>query len=280
MLEIYYDPTAGWSAPHIVPFHYLTLSPMNSTFHYAQEAFEGMRAYRDPKDRIRLFRPELNAIRLRKTSETMGFPLFDPEELVKCIETLVRVDARWVPDPPASVYIRPTVISMTNWLHIAAPEQSLLFVILSPSSPIFTTGSSPFKALIETRGARAWPGGTGDIKIGANYAVASKYCKEGTQKGYQEIIWLNGNLITEASGCNFFVLLVNKKGQKELVTAELDGTILPGVTRASVLALAKEDGGFLTSERPLPVEELLEAHKEGRVPFPPEELAGSCLRCS
>ena len=154
---------------------------------------------------------------------------------------------------------------MTNELGIAPPKSTMLFVTTSPSGAYFKDGSKSLSLFIETRGVRAWPGGSGNAKVGANYAVGIKFVQEALQKGYDQVLWLNGNNISEVGGCNFFMLWINKKGEKELATPRLDGTILPGITRDSILELSRNDKRFVVSEKPLPMRDVLKAAKDKRV---------------
>ena len=265
MLEVLWSEKNGWEKPKIVPWHNFSLHPFNTTLHYAFEGFEGMKAYRDAIGKIRTFRPEMNAKRLSKTSEELCFPTFEPIEFVKCLDTLLELDEKWVPQEPATIYMRPTIVSMTNKLGVHPPSETMLYVVCSPSGSYFKGGIKPVKLKIETEGVRAWPGGTGHAKVGANYTQGIKYVKQAFAQGYQQVIWLNGKHITEAGASNIFFHWINSKGQKELVTPKLDGTILPGITRDSVLHLAREDKSFITTERLITVEELLQADKEKRV---------------
>ncbi len=265
MLEAFWNEDTGWAKPKIVPTHDFPVHPFNSTFHYAFEGFEGMKAYRDADNKIRTFRPDMNAKRLNRTSAELCFPNFDPEEFVKCVDELLRVDERWIPQPPSTLYIRPTIVSMTNKLGVHPPHETLLYVTSSPSGPYFKSGFKPTHMKVESQGVRAWPGGTGHVKVGANYCQGIKYVKSAFAAGYDQVVWLNGKTIAEAGACNIFIYWVNKQGQKELVTPMLDGTILPGITRDSILQLAREDKSFITSEKKIPINDLVKAHKEGRL---------------
>jgi len=265
ILEVLWKETTGWGKPRIIPTHDFKLHPFNTSLHYAFEGFEGMKAYRDAEGKIRTFRPEMNAKRLVRTSEEICLPSFEPDEFVKCVDELLRIDEKWVPADPSSLYLRPTVVSMTNKLGVHPPHESMLFVASSPSGPYFKSGLKPTRLKVETIGVRAWPGGTGNVKAGANYTVGIKYVREALKQGFDQVIWLNGKNITEAGACNIFIYWINKKNEKELVTPMLDGTILPGITRDSVLQLGREDKRFVTAEKKISVADLVKAHKEKRV---------------
>jgi branched-chain amino acid aminotransferase len=265
MLEVKWNIEQGWDKPKIVPTHDFVLHPFNSTLHYAFEGFEGMKAYRDAAGKVRTFRPDMNAKRLVRTSEEICFPSFNPEEFVKCVDELVALDESWVPNSPSSLYLRPTIISLTNKLGVHPPHETELFVVGSPSGSYFKGGSKPTRLKVESIGVRAWPGGTGHVKAGANYTVGIKYVRAAFDAGFDQVVWLNGNNITEAGACNLFVYWINKKNERELVTPMLDGTILPGITRDSVLHLAREDKRFITNEKKISINDLVKAHKEKRI---------------
>ena len=171
MLEIDYDSVNGWGNPYISGFHDLSIDPRNSTLHYAIELFEGMKAFYGTDGRIRLFRPDINMTRMNRSAARVGLPQFGGEELIRCIIKLIELDQSFVPrDKGFSLYIRPTFISMTNILGVAAPAKSKIFVILSPVGPYFSGGkkSISIKCSPEMY-SRSWRGGFGNYKIGANY---------------------------------------------------------------------------------------------------------------
>eukprot|EP00826_Nyctotherus_ovalis_P035397 TRINITY_DN3039_c0_g2_i7.p2 TRINITY_DN3039_c0_g2~~TRINITY_DN3039_c0_g2_i7.p2 ORF type:complete len:306 (+),score=102.91 TRINITY_DN3039_c0_g2_i7:1432-2349(+) len=245
--------------------HHFKLSPFNTTIHYAFEGFEGMKAYRDSKGKIRTFRPEENGKRLCRTSERICLPTFDPNEFVKCLDEFLKVDEQCVPEEPSTLYLRPTVISLDNKLGLQTPNHSMLFVTASPSGPYFKGGLKPVKLKIETEAIRAWPGGTGDVKVGANYIMGIDHAKAAAKEGFNQVIWLNDKYITEAGACNLYIYWINKQGKKELVTPMLDGTILPGITRKSILELTKDDNRFTVCEKKVTVNDLMTAFKEKRL---------------
>uniref|UniRef100_A0A7S3DP61 Branched-chain-amino-acid aminotransferase n=1 Tax=Entomoneis paludosa TaxID=265537 RepID=A0A7S3DP61_9STRA len=196
---------------------------------------------------------------------------FDADELSKCIGELVKLDEKWIPEGEGySLYLRPTVIATHKFLGLAAPTSLLLFVITSPVGPYYKTGFEPIKLTADTPYVRAWPGGTGDAKVGGNYAPTMKPQAEAAKKGCSQVLWLFGpdDEITEVGAMNVFFFMINKETKrKELVTAPLDrGDILPGVTRDSILHLARSwDEDMDVSERWLTMGELVEASKENRL---------------
>jgi len=274
MLTIEWDVENGWSTPSILPYQDLKINPAATGLHYGLQCFEGMKAYRSTKDRdsIHLFRPNKNMERLTNSMSRLEMPGsdFDNTELVKLIGELVKIDKDWIPSGEGySLYIRPTVIATHSVLGLAAPERILLYVICSPVGPYYKTGFDPIKLTADTRFVRAWPGGTGDAKVGGNYAATMKPAAEAAAEGYSQILWLFGenDEITEVGAMNFFVYLINKKTNRpELVTASLErGDILPGVTRDSILNLARSWGDFDVSERHITMGEIKEASKDNRL---------------
>lgn len=273
MLGIEWHSSTAWSAPQIKPTEDLRLSPAASSLHYGMQCFEGMKAYKSPVDgSLRLFRPDLNMARLQRSMERLqmhGYS-FDPAELLECIKELIRVDERWVPDQEGySLYIRPTAIATHPFLGLAAPESMLLYCITSPVGPYYTSGFAPVRLTADTDFVRAWPGGTGDVKIGGNYAPTMKAGAMANEQGYNQVLWTFGDSdeATEVGAMNFFVLFDSKTpgGRPELVTAPLDGTILPGVTRQCILDLARSWDEFNVVERFPTMGEIRDAAKEGRL---------------
>ncbi|TPX31968.1 branched-chain-amino-acid transaminase [Synchytrium microbalum] len=268
MLTIDWDVSSGWHQPKIQPYGPLSLDPSCTVFHYGVECFEGMKAYKDSKGKIRLFRPDKNMDRLWLSCDRLCLPTFDKKEVLECIKKLVIVDQKWIPGERGySLYIRPTAIATQPSLGVGASSNALLFVISSPVGPYYRTGFAPVSLYATTEYVRAWPGGTGASKLGANYAPGIRPQLAVAAMGHQQNLWLFGpeHNITEVGTMNFFAFLKGKDGQPELVTPPLDGTILPGVTRDSILSLARTWGEFKVSERPITMPELAGALKEGRV---------------
>ncbi|KAL1114836.1 hypothetical protein AAG570_007660, partial [Ranatra chinensis] len=267
MLRIeYHESAGGWQQPIISPLEYLSLHPAAKVLHYAIELFEGMKAYRGQDDRIRIFRPELNMARMNTSAARSGLPQFDPEELIKCINRLISIDQEWVPhSEAASLYIRPTLIATEPTLGVGPPESALLYVILCPVGTYFGTSVKPISLLADPKFIRAWPGGVGDKKMGSNYAPTIHVQKEAISKGLQQVLWLYGEdyQVTEAGTMNVFVVLKNKKGERELITPPLNGLILPGITRHSILQLAREWNEFEVIERVITMSEIVQHSEEG-----------------
>jgi branched-chain amino acid aminotransferase len=267
MLEIDWDNVNGWGNPYISPYHCFQMDPANSTLHYALECFEGMKALPSIHNKkIHLFRPIENMKRMNRSFEALAFPSFDNEEHLKCIKALVNVDRDWMPwKDKHSLYIRPTGISFENTLGVRAASKVKLFTILSPVGPYFPSGFKPVSIYCYTDYVRAWYKGSGDKKLGSNYGPTIKPAKVVADKGYDQILWLINDYVTEVGVMNFFVYWYNKKGEKELITCPLDGTVLPGVTRSSVMELGRHWNEFKVTEERFKIQDVIEAIKEDRV---------------
>jgi branched-chain amino acid aminotransferase len=193
-------------------------------------------------------------------------PTFNGDKFLEYIKQLLLLDKDWIPDKKGySLYIRPTMIATEPVLGVHPAEEVLLYVITCPVGPYYPTGFKPVALYADSKAVRAWPGGTGGYKIGANYAPGIAPALEAAAKGYQQILWLHEDKITEVGTMNLFCLWINKEGKKELITAPLDGQILPGVTRKSILELTREWNQFLVSEKEWDMKSLIQALKEGRV---------------
>ncbi|KAI5308999.1 branched-chain-amino-acid aminotransferase [Ascosphaera atra] len=231
-----------------------------------------MKAYRDNKGGIRLFRPEMNMARLNRSCRRIALPTFDEGKLVELVKQFVKMEERWIPNARGySLYLRPTMIGTQNTLGVGAPRSALFFLIASPVGPYYRTGFKAIKLEATDYAVRAWPGGVGDKKLGANYAPCIVPQLEAARRGFQQNLWLFGKeeYVTEVGTMNLFVAIKDKTtGKPELITAPLDGTILEGVTRDSVLGLARErlvPRGWTVSERKLSMYEIEEASAQGRL---------------
>ncbi|PSK45215.1 branched-chain amino acid aminotransferase [Elsinoe australis] len=284
MLTVSWTSSSGWATPTIVPYGPLSLLPTSSVLHYATECFEGMKLYRGHDSKLRLFRPDRNCARMNRSAQRVALPGFEPSELQKLILKLCGLDGpKWLPEDRKGkfLYVRPTMISDDASLGVQAPKKALLFVIVT----VFPDLSDP-KALggpggdDEVQGLkllaskedtiRAWPGGFGFAKLGANYGPSLLAQGEARARGFNQILWLFGQegFVTEAGASNFFVVWKTKSGGLELVTAGLeDKVILEGVTRASLLELARErlGGEVGVVERKYTMQEVVEAYEEGRL---------------
>ncbi|KAF5890788.1 branched-chain-amino-acid aminotransferase, cytosolic, partial [Clarias magur] len=278
MLLVEWSCEGGWEKPRIQPFGNLSLHPACSALHYAVQLFEGMKAYRGQDDRVRLFRPSLNMARMLKSARRACLPSFDGAELLECIRKLVEVDQDWVPhSDSASLYIRPTFLGTESSLGVKKASRALLFVILSPVGCYFSTGNKSVSLWADSKYIRAWKGGTGDCKMGGNYGASIFAQYEAVDVGCQQVLWLYGDehQITEVGTMNLFLYWINEDGEEELATPPLDGIILPGITRQSILELTRKWGEFKVSERYLTMAALCLALKDCRV----REMFGSGTAC-
>ncbi|KAJ3413748.1 branched-chain-amino-acid aminotransferase [Chytridiales sp. JEL 0842] len=268
MLTLEWQANKGWAAPKIHPYGKIALDPSATVLHYGIECFEGMKAYKDKNGKIRMFRPDMNMQRFLKSCKRLALPAFNPDELLESIKELLRVDERWIPSERGySLYIRPTAIATQESLGVGPSSKAMIFVITCPVGPYYKTGFAAVSLSATSHYIRAWPGGTGDAKVGGNYAPGIRPQIEVAKQGYQQNLWLFGpnDNLTEVGTMNLFVFWKNAQGEKELVTPPLDGTILPGVTRASILDLARSWGEFKVTEKPITMAELTQSIAENRL---------------
>ncbi|XP_039961578.1 branched-chain-amino-acid aminotransferase, cytosolic [Bactrocera tryoni] len=280
MLKIYYHRSlGGWQRPEITPLENLVMHPAAKVLHYAVELFEGMKAYRGVDGKIRIFRPNMNMNRMNLTARRSGLPTFEGEEYIKCLSRLISIDSEWVPhSEAASLYIRPTLIGIDPTLGVASSDSALLYTILSPVGCYFKSDSDGAVSLLaDPRYTRAWPGGVGNRKMGSNYAPTINVQKEAAQKGLQQVLWLYGedHQLTEVGTMNIFMFYVNENGEKILVTPPLSGLILPGITRDSILTLARQLGQFEVREEVITMPQVCELLNQGRL----LELFGTGTAC-
>ncbi|GJJ09431.1 hypothetical protein Clacol_003653 [Clathrus columnatus] len=269
MLTIPWSSSAGWGQPKIVPYGPLALEPSVTVLHYAQTLFEGMKAYRDTNGKVTLFRPDMNMKRMNTSAARIALPTFDGEALLELIKALVRLDRHWIPQLPG-------YIGTQCALGVGPPNEALLFVICSPVGPYYATGFKPVSLYGTVEYVRAYPGGTGGYKLGANYAPGVVPQRAAAKHGYAQNLWLHGpeHHLTEVGTMNLFVVFRKGDGTLELATAPLDGMILPGVTRDSVISLAKDHASrrqvldglpekFELVERPITMKEVQAAAENG-----------------
>lgn len=269
MLKIaYHKRLGGWQKPEITPMETLNLHPAAKVFHYAVELFEGMKAYRGVDGRIRLFRPDMNMARMNITAYRSGLPTFDGEELVKAMCRLIMIDSEWVPHTEsASLYIRPTLIGIEPTLGVASSDSALLYTILSPVGSYFKPGAGGLKLYANPKYTRAWHGGVGDRKVGSNYGPTIHVQREALKEGCHQVLWLYGDAheLTEVGVMNIFMLHMKENGERELVTPPLDGLILPGITRDSILRLCRQWGEFTVKEEKFTMPMVKQLAKKGRL---------------
>ncbi len=263
MLLVEWKTGQGWYDARIKPYEPFALDPACTVFHYAQEIFEGLKAYKWADGRIALFRPEMNARRFNQSAERMCMAEVPEELFLKGIEQLVALEQEWIPTAPGtSLYIRPTMIAVEPVLGVHPSNHYYFYVILSPVGAYYAAGFNPINILVEDHYVRAVPGGTGEAKTGGNYASSLKAGLEAKKKGYDQVLWLDGReqrYIEEVGAMNMFFAY-----GKKIVTAPLTGSILSGVTRDSVIKLAATLG-YSIEERLIDVNELMADIRGGKV---------------
>ena len=269
MFMMNYTEGKGWYDPRIVPFQNLTMSPAAMVFHYGQEMFEGLKAYRGEDGKTYLFRPDMNAKRTNVTNERLCIPYLPEEDFVQAVSAVVKLDQDWIPEGKGtSLYIRPFIIATDEFLGVAPSENYLFVVILSPSGAYYESGLEPVGIWIEDEYVRAVRGGMGYTKTGGNYAASLKAQVKAHDAGYSQVLWLDGverKYIEEVGAMNIFFKIDGK-----VVTPMLNGSILPGITRDSVIHLCKE-WGIPTEERKISIDEIDAAYKSGKL----EEVFGT-----
>ncbi len=269
MFKMDYDPDKGWHSPRIEPYQSLTIDPATMVLHYAQEVFEGLKAYRTASGNIQLFRPKDNFKRFNRSCRRMCIPEIDESFVLDCLKELVRIEKDWVPsEPGTSLYIRPNVIAMDPYLGVRASKTYLFYIIFSPVGAYYPEGFNPVKIWVTKEYVRSVRGGVGEAKTAGNYA-ASLYGGEIAKKeGYTQVLWLDGveqKYIEEVGSMNIFFVI-----DDVVVTPQLNGSILPGITRDSVISLAKS-WGLTVQEKRVSIDEILAAHTSGRL----KEIFGS-----
>ena len=270
MFLMNYDKGVGWHDARIVPYGPLTLEPSAMVLHYAQEVFEGMKAYRTADGHIQLFRPLENIRRMARSCEKLCVPQIPEEDYLQAIKALVEVDADWVPSAPdTSLYIRPYVIATDPKLGVHASYTYIFGIITCPVGSYYPEGINPVRIAIESREVRAVRGGTGFAKCGGNYAASLHASELAEKQGFSQVLWLDGveqKYIEEVGSMNVMFKL-----NGEIVTPSLEsGSVLPGVTRKSCIHLLRE-WGYEVQERNISIDELIEAAGSGAL----EEAWGS-----
>lgn len=269
MFVMNYTEGKGWHDPRIVPYGEISIEPSAMVFHYGQSMFEGMKAYRGADDSIYLFRPDMNAKRANQSNQRLCIPEIPEDMFVEAVKAVVDVDRDWVPsDPGTSLYIRPFVIATDAFLGVAPSKTYLFMVILSPSGAYYESGLEPVGIWIEDEYVRAVKGGMGFAKTGGNYAASLIAQVKAHDSGYSQVLWLDGverKYIEEVGAMNICFKIAGK-----VVTPMLNGSILPGITRNSILQVCR-DWGYEVEERRISVDELVAAAKDGTL----EEVFGT-----
>lgn len=263
MFLMNYDEGEGWHDPRIVPYGPISLDPAAMVLHYAQEIFEGLKAYRTAEGDIQLFRPEKNMARMNVSCDRLCIPKIDEEFAVQAIKTLVKVDEDWIPTAEGtSLYIRPYIFATDAHVGVHPAKHLTFAIILSPVGAYYPNGIEPVKIYVEQKYVRAVVGGTGFTKAGANYAISLKGQEEAEAQGYVQTLWLDGvekKYIEEVGSMNVFFIVGD-----EVVTPALVGSILSGITRMSIIEILRSKG-YKVSERRITIDELVDAHRAGQL---------------
>lgn len=269
MLLVDYVKGQGWHAPRIVPYGPLDIEPAAAGLHYGQEMFEGLKAYRMHDGRISLFRLDRHAARMAAGAARLSIPPVDAALFTQGITQLVAADRDWVPTQPGTaLYVRPTIVATEPFLGVRAAERYIFFVITSPVGAYYAGGMRPVKIWVERERVRAVRGGIGATKAAANYVASLQVAEQARQKGCDQVLWLDAvehRWLEEVGTMNLFLLIGD-----ELVTPPLGGSILAGITRDTVLALAHE-WGLTVNERMVSMDEVQQAHADGTL----KEVFGS-----
>jgi branched-chain amino acid aminotransferase len=258
-----YHPGQGWHDAVIEPYRLLQMDPAAMVFHYAQEIFEGLKAYRRKDGGINLFRPMENWKRLNRSAKRMCMPEVDKEFVNDALKKLIRLDKDWVPHTRGNtLYVRPAMIATEAAVGVKVSSEFLFYIIIGPVGTFYPEGFNPIKIYVDDQYVRAVRGGLGEAKTGANYAASLYPAQEAKKKGFGQVLWLDAierKYIEEVGTMN-----IAFRFDDEVVTSPLEGTILPGITRDSVLTLVRE-WGMKCSERQISIDEVIDGTKSGRL---------------
>jgi len=268
MVRIDWTADGGWGEGAVVPYGPLTLDPASSVLHYGQEIFEGLKAYRQPDGSVATFRPDANAARFARSAERLAIAPLPTELFVESLQALAEVDQAWVPTAEdESLYFRPFTIATEVGLGVNSPSSSYTYLLIaSPAGPYFAGGVKPVRVWLSTEYTRAAPGGTGEAKCGGNYAAAFVAQAQATAKGCDQVVWLDAaehRWVEEMGGMNLY-FVYGSGSSARLVTPALTGTLLPGVTRDSLLTLAT-DLGYSAEEGKISTDEWREGCASGAI---------------
>lgn len=263
MFVMNYDTGMGWHDARIVPYGEISLSPAAMCLHYGQEIFEGLKAYRTADGSVQLFRPDENFKRMNVSAERMVIPKIDEEFMVEATKKLIEIEKDWVPHTDgAALYIRPFIFATDPYVGVRPADHYLFMIILSPSGAYYSTGLNPVKIYVEQKYVRAVRGGTGFAKTAANYAISLKGQDEAHNQDYEQVLWLDAveqKYIEEVGSMNIFFVI-----DGEVITPQLTGSVLPGITRKSAIEICKKKG-YKVSERRITIEEVAKAYDEGKL---------------
>lgn len=263
MFIMNYDAGQGWHDARIVPYGEISLSPAAMCLHYGQEIFEGLKAYRTADGSVQLFRPQENFKRMNNSAKRMVIPEIDEEFMLEALKKLVDIERDWVPHTEgASLYIRPFIISVDPYVGVKPADHYLFMIILSPSGAYYAGGLNPVKIYVEKNYVRAVRGGTGFAKTAANYAISLIGQEVADEQHYDQVLWLDGveqKYIEEVGSMNIFFVI-----DGEVVTPQLTGSVLPGITRKSAIEICRKKG-YKVTERRISIDEVAAAYDEGKL---------------
>lgn len=263
MFIMNYDTGEGWHDARIVPYQNLSLSPASMCLHYGQEIFEGLKAYRTAEGKIQLFRPDENFKRMNVSNERMVIPKINEKDALEALTKLLEIEKDWVPHTEgAALYIRPFIIAIDPYVGVRPADHYLFMIILSPSGAYYSTGLNPVKIYVETKYVRAVRGGTGFAKTAANYAISLAGQDEAHKQDYEQVLWLDGverKYIEEVGSMNIFFVI-----DGEVITPELTGSVLPGITRKSAIEVCRSKG-YKVTERRITIQEVADAYDAGKL---------------
>lgn len=263
MFMMDYTEGVGWHDARIVPYAPIAMDPATMVLHYAQETFEGLKAYRNPKGEITLFRPEMNARRMINSNKRICMAELPEDMFVEAVEAIVKYEQDWIPTAKdTSLYIRPFMFASEASVGVHPAKSYTFIIILSPVGSYYPEGVNPVKIWVEDEYVRAVKGGTGFTKCGGNYAASIAAQVKAESHGYTQVLWLDGvhrKYVEEVGTMNVMFLI-----DDTVVTAPLEGSVLPGVTRDSIIHILK-DWGYKVEERELSIDELMEAGRNGKL---------------
>jgi len=264
-----YDEGIGWHDARIVPYAPLSIDPACVVLHYAQEIFEGMKAYRTADGKVQLFRPECNAARMNDSCDRLCMPKIPVDDFVTAVKTLVDIDREWVPHTyGASLYIRPFMFATDVGLGVHASKKYIFCIICAPSGAYYAAGLAPVRIYVEDDYIRSAPGLTGAVKCGGNYAASIKAGELAEKLGFSQVLWLDGiekKYVEEVGAMNILFKIDGK-----IYTAPTVGTVLPGITRRSAIELLR-DWGYEVIEDRLAIDDIMQAARDGKL----EEVFGT-----
>ena len=263
MFNMDYNPEQGWHNPRIEPYSPINLDPSTMVLHYGQAIFEGLKAFNTESGGIQMFRPKENISRFNRSAHLLCIPELDEAFHFDVLKQLIDIERDWVPKAPGtSLYIRPTIIATDAYLGVRASHTYRFFIILSPVGAYYPEGFNPVKIWVTKSHVRAVPGGMGEAKTPGNYAASLYAGEEATKNGYTQVLWLDGierKYVEEVGSMNIFFVI-----DDEIITPMLNGSILPGITRDSVIALTK-NWNLKFSEKKISIDEIIEAHDSGKL---------------